>query len=58
MEVVAEETDVDGGGHEDDPEVGPVLQEAFHHTQQEVAVQVALVHLVQHDHVVAGQRGV
>jgi hypothetical protein len=35
-----------------------MLEQALDHAEQEVAVQVALVHLVQHDHVVAGQRGV
>ena len=58
MKVVAEEWYVDGGWHEDDPEVGAVLEEALDHAEQEVPVEVALVHLVQHDHVVARQGGV
>ena len=35
-----------------------MLEEALDHAEQEVPVEVALVHLVQHDHVVARQGGV
>jgi hypothetical protein len=55
MKIFAEEIDVDGGGHKDDPEVGAVLKQALDHAQQEIPVQVTLVHLVQHNDVVAGQ---
>ena len=55
MEVVLEEVDVDCGGHENEPEVLPVLEEALDDPEQEVSVQVTLVHLVQHDHVVPRQ---
>ena len=58
VEIVAEQLDVDGGAHEDDPEVLPLLDEALHDAQQEVSVQVALVHLVEHHHVVGAEAGV
>jgi hypothetical protein len=58
VKIFAKEIDVDGGGHKDDPEVGAVLKQALDHAQQEIPVQVALVHLVQHNDVVAGQGGI
>eukprot|EP00976_Prorocentrum_cordatum_P070903 1180115-Prorocentrum_minimum.AAC.2 len=44
-EVVREELGVDGGGHGHHPEVRPLAQHVTQDDQQEVRVQVALVHL-------------
>ena len=56
-EVAGEERDVDGGRHEDDLEVGPLGQQAPEDPQEEVVVEVPLVHLVHDQHLVLGQAG-
>ena len=43
--VVSEQVDVDGGGHQDHFELGPLQDQTTDGAQQKVAVQVALVYL-------------
>jgi hypothetical protein len=42
MEIVAEKGNIDGGGHEDDAEVGPMLEHVpvLDNAEVEVAMQV------------------
>ena len=56
-EVAGEERDVDGGGHEDDLEVRPLGQQAPEDAQEEVVVEVALVHFIHDQDLVLGQAG-
>ena len=55
MKVVLKQLDVDGGRHEDDLEIRALLDEAFHHAEEEVSVKMPFVDLVQNDHVVRGE---
>lgn len=54
--IVGEEFDVDGGRHEDEPQVRAVGQQRAQDAEQEVAVEVPLVHLVHDQHLVLSQR--
>lgn len=55
-EILREEFDVDGGRHENEPQVGAVLQQRAKDPEQEVTVEVSLVDLVHNHHLVLGQR--
>lgn len=55
VEIAGEEFDVDGGRHEDQPQVWAQGQKGTQHSQQEVTVQVSLMHLVHDQHLVLSQ---
>lgn len=55
IKVVAEEVDVDGGRHQHKFEILSMLQQAFHHPQQEVSVDVSLMHFINNNHIVLFQ---
>lgn len=57
-EVAGEEFDVDGGRHEDQPQVSAQGQKGTQHSQQEITVQVSLMHLVHDQHLVLVQGSV
>ncbi len=58
VEVGGEQLRIHGGGHEDDLEILPLGQQPPQQDEEEVAVQAALVHLVDHDVRHARQRRV
>ena len=58
VEVLRECFHVDGGGGDDDPQIGPLRQQTLQIADQEVDIQRALVGLVQDDGVVGRQRRV
>lgn len=53
--IVGEEFYVDGGRHEDEPQVGAFSHQRTQDSQQEVTVKVPLVHLVYNHHLVLGE---
>ena len=58
IKIVAEETNVDGGGHQDQLQIFPMHKETFHHTKQEICVEVPLVYLINYNNIVLVQKGV
>ena len=46
VEVIGEEVDVDGGGHEDELEIFAMRQQLAQNAEKEVAEQMAFVDLV------------
>ena len=56
VEELREESEVDGGGHDDEAQLGPRAEHAAQQPEQHVGVNMALVHLVEDDHVVLAER--
>lgn len=56
VKVLREEFDVDGGRHENEPQVGAVLQQRAKDPKEKIAVEVSLVDLVHDHHLVLRQR--
>ena len=57
-EIVRDRSGIERGGHDDEPQFGARALQALEQSEREVAVEVALVELVQHDGVDAAQGGV
>ena len=58
IEVAGKTVDIDGGRGDNQLEIGPLRQQAFEVTQQEVDIEAALVGLVDDDGVVTAQQAV
>lgn len=58
IKIVAEETNVDGSGHQDQLQIFPMHKETFHHTKQEICVDVPFMYLVNYNNIVLVQKGV
>lgn len=58
VKIAGEEFDVDGGRHENQPQIWTQRQKGTQHSQQKITMQVSFMHLIHDQHLVLAQGSV